>query len=158
MSDVYISGSLTHTPRESWDIYEKLGKVVEDFGLKPFIPHIHTPQNLNTTVEHIRSRYGNFDDSIHKAIFDNDIAFVENCKLVIAEVSSPSIGAGVEIGVALKAGKPVVCLVKNGTIVSSFITGPAQAGLVHLIRYENEEDALSQLKYLLETKFKSLIE
>jgi len=156
MSDVYISGSLTHTPKESWDIYEKIGKVVEDFGLKPYIPHIHTPQNINTTEEYIRSRYGDFDDGVHKAIFDNDIAFVENCKLVIAEVSSPSIGAGVEIGVALKAGKPVICLVKNGAVVTSFIKGPAQSGFIHLIRYENEEDALLQLRTALETKFKSL--
>ena len=81
---------------------------------------------------------------------------MENCKLVIAEVSSPSIGAGVKIGVAIKAGKPVICLVKNGAIVTSFIKGPAQSGLIHLIRYENEEDALSQLKTLLETKFKNL--
>lgn len=156
MSDVYISGSLTHTPIESWDIYEKIGKVVEDFGLKPYIPHLHTPININTTTEHIRSRYEDFDDGVHKDIFHNDISFVENSKLVIAEVSNPSIGAGIEIGVALKGGKPIICLARNDAVVTSFIKGPVQSGLVHLIRYENEEDALSQLRTLLQNKFKNL--
>ena len=160
MSDVYISGSLTHTPREMWDIYEKIGKVVEEFGLKPYIPHIHTPQNINRSVEQITNSHTDFDDAdtIHKDIFHNDLLFVEKSKLVIAEVSNPSIGAGVELGIAFKTGKPVIFLAKKDTVVSSFVRGPVQSGFAHLIRYENEEDALHQLKTLLETKFKSLTE
>lgn len=157
MSDVYISGSLTHIPREMWDIYEKIGKVVQEFGLKPYIPHIHTAENLNRSIEQIRNSYTNFDDPVHKDIFNNDMVFVEKSKLIIAEVSTPSIGAGVELGVAFKTGKPVIFLAKRDAVVSSFVKGPVQAGLAHLIRYENEEDALSQLKSLLESKFKSLI-
>lgn len=160
MSDVYISGSLTHTPKDEWDIYEKIGKVVEEFGLRPYIPHIHTPENINRSIEQITNSHTDFNDAdtIHKDIFHNDMSFVEKSKLVIAEVSNPSIGAGVEIGTAFKTGKPVIYLARKDAVVSSFVRGPVQSGLAHMIRYENEEDALSQLKALLETKFKSLIE
>jgi len=158
MTSVYISGSLRHIPREWWDIYEKIGKVVEDFGLKAYIPHVHTPQNVNHTIEHIMSSDDDLSDGVHKDIFHNDILHVENSKLVIAEVSNPSTGSGIELGVAIKIGKPIICLAKKDAVVTSLVRGAAQSGLIHMIRYETGEDALQQLKILLETKFKSLIE
>lgn len=157
MTDVYISGSLRHIPRERWGIYENIGKVVESFGLKPYIPHIHTPQNINHTVDTIMSSNGDFEDGFHKDIFHNDILHVENSKLVIAEVSNPSLGSGIELGVALKIGKPIICLARKNAVVTSLVRGAAQSGMMQIIRYETEEDALSRLKNLLETKFTHLL-
>lgn len=156
MTEVYISGSLLHSDREWWNIYEKIGEVVQQFGLIPYIPHIHTPATVNSNIENI---IGSKDDShpVHESVFLQDKKTVENCKLVIAEVTNPSTGSGIELGWAISNRKPIICLAKKGAKVTSLIKGPANSGLVYLIRYENEKDALDQLKILLEKKFRDLI-
>ncbi len=146
MSDVYIAGSLLHVYKSSWKIYEKIGNVVENFGLKAWIPHIHTADGLDP--------HGNELDSIH--VFNKNVEIIRNSKMVIAEVTNPSTGTGIEIGTALNLNKPVICLVHKDAKLTRMVRGPVLLGLIELIIYENEEDALIQLKSVLENKFKQL--
>ena len=48
-------------------------------------------------------------------------------EVVIAEVSTPSLGVGYEIASALKMGKPTLCLYREGQEVSKMITGNTSA-------------------------------
>jgi nucleoside 2-deoxyribosyltransferase len=45
-----------------------------------------------------------------RAIFERDVAWIEESAAMIAEVSAPSLGVGYEIREALCRGKPVLCL------------------------------------------------
>lgn len=152
MSYVYISGSITHMPSELLDIYEKIADVVRKFGVDAYIPHIQTPKNVNSTIDRIKNSADS--DGFHKDIFHNDTSKVENSKLVIAEVSNPSIGVGIELGVAFKTGKPIIFLAQENSKVTPLILGAVQSGLAKMIRYSNEEDALLKLKNILKVQFK----
>ena len=48
-------------------------------------------------------------------IFDRDIAWLRSSNLVIAEVTTPSLGVGYELGRAVAWGKPVLCLFRDDT-------------------------------------------
>lgn len=158
MADVYVAGSLRHTPREWHSIYEEIGAVVESAGLTAHVPHVNTVNDLGLDVNHLQDP--NFDLEIvlgaRSRIYERNLEVVHNSKLIIAEVTDPSTGTGIEIGWALKLNKPVICLAHKDANVTSMVLGPAQLGLVDFIWYENVEDALSKLKNLLENKFRGL--
>jgi 2'-deoxynucleoside 5'-phosphate N-hydrolase len=56
-------------------------------------------------------------------IYERDIAWVDGCDAVVAEVSTPSHGVGYEIAYALGLGKPVLCCYHQDRRVSKMITG-----------------------------------
>ena len=49
---------------------------------------------------------------IDTSIYDRDIKWLKSADAVIAEVSTPSLGVGYELGIAQKLKKPVLCLYK----------------------------------------------
>ena len=66
-------------------------------------------------TEHVG--YANLEDEGEKnlsdaSIFARDIDWLTAADLVVAEVSTPSLGVGYEIGLAEALDKPVLCLVK----------------------------------------------
>ena len=155
MVDVYIAGSLRHTSREWWKTYEKIGKKIQELGFKPYIPHIHTIKEVNQSIEDIHNP--NLSLELREIVFRKNLEIIKKSKLVVAEVSNPSTGTGVEIGFALFFKKPIVCLAKKGVDISSMVLGPVNSGLIDLIRYENLEEGLEKLKVLIKNKFKNLI-
>jgi 2'-deoxynucleoside 5'-phosphate N-hydrolase len=62
------------------------------------------------------------DDSF---IHDRDMTWLSSCDLVIAEVTTPSLGVGYELGWATALGKPVLCLHRttSGKPLSAMIAG-----------------------------------
>jgi len=58
-----------------------------------------------------------------REVYERDMAWVEACDAVIAEVSTPSHGVGYEIAIALDRDKPVLCCFREGASVSKMITG-----------------------------------
>jgi len=56
-------------------------------------------------------------------VYQRDVAWIEDCDMLVAEVSTPSHGVGYEIGYALASGKPVICLYREGVKVSKMILG-----------------------------------
>lgn len=48
------------------------------------------------------------------AIYERDIEWLEEADAVIAEVTTPSLGVGYELGVAEKLNKPTLCLFNEG--------------------------------------------
>ena len=87
-------------------------------------------QNAQVLTEHIGS------DSLteegenmmsDEAIFTRDIEFIQQADAVIAEVSTPSLGVGYELGFAESLGKPVLCLYNSMAEkpLSAMISGTA---------------------------------
>lgn len=58
-------------------------------------------------------------------IYKRDVELIDICDLVVAEVSTPSLGVGYEIAYAEAKGKPVICLYKpeEGKALSAMIEG-----------------------------------
>jgi hypothetical protein len=65
-----------------------------------------------------------------QVVYHRDIAWIEACDIMIAEVSTPSHGVGYEIAHALHLGKPVLCCHREGAPVSKMITGNSSRHLI----------------------------
>ena len=59
------------------------------------------------------------------AIHDRDLSWLAEAEYVVAEVTTPSLGVGYEIGKATEWGKPVLCLFRPGAgrALSAMIAG-----------------------------------
>lgn len=79
-----------------------------------------------------------------KDIHDKDIAWVEEADVIVAEVSTPSLGVGYEIKHALHKDKKVLCLWKNvkNKRLSLMITG---APGIDIIRYNDQDHAIKEI-------------
>ena len=81
-----------------------------------------------------------------EGLFNSKELFENGCDLVIAEVSLPSIGMGIELGWANMKNIPIICFYKKGSQVS----GSLKAVTDKIIEYENEKDFISKLKLALD--------
>jgi hypothetical protein len=81
-------------------------------------------------------------------VYTRDTGWIDECDLLVAEVSTPSHGVGYEIGYALQRDKPVVCLHRQGIAISKMITGNRDPNLVVLVYKDPAEAATQLLKYL----------
>ncbi len=73
-------------------------------------------------------------------IYERDVSLIDECDIVVAEVSTPSLGVGYEIAYAEAKGKPVICLYKpeEGKSLSGMIEGNPN---VRLFIYNNVDEA-----------------
>jgi len=76
-------------------------------------------------------------------IYERDIRWLLECDLVIAEVSIPSLGVGVEVATAQHLGKSIICLCRTDVALSAMIEG--NPGL-RVIRYGDEGELMSLLE------------
>lgn len=67
------------------------------------------------------------------------------CDLVIAEVSVPSTGEGIELGRAEAAGIPILCISENGAKISSAL----QYITKNFLEYSDAEDMVRKLDSFL---------
>ena len=81
----------------------------------------------------------------HKDKFVNTKEIISNSDLVIAEVSLPATGQGIELGWANYASVPILCIYEKGAEISSslkFITND-------FIEYEGIDDMINKIsKYI----------
>jgi nucleoside 2-deoxyribosyltransferase len=77
-------------------------------------------------------------------VYQRDIAWIEECQALVAEVSTPSHGVGYEIAWALGLLKPVLCIYRHDARVSKMITGNDSPTL-RLATYTTREEAVAVL-------------
>jgi nucleoside 2-deoxyribosyltransferase len=65
------------------------------------------------------------EDNGNQSIHDRDLACLKSADYLVAEVTTPSLGVGYEIGKATAWGKPVLCLFRaaEGRALSAMIAG-----------------------------------
>ncbi len=82
-------------------------------------------------------------------IFSDDVAWLDECDIVIAEVTTPSLGVGYELGRAEAKGKRIVCLFRTnaGRNLSGMVLGNP---VNEVFEYETVEE----LKMVFEKIFK----
>ncbi len=90
------------------------------------------------------SKYGE-TELTQQEIHDRELSRISNCDILIAEVTTPSLGVGYEIAKALEMNKRVLCLShgENTYKLSAMIKGNPK---IEVCKYQS----LSDLKKLLE--------
>ena len=89
----------------------------------------------------------------HKFVFPHDDCNnvintkenISNCDLLIAEVSMPSTGQGIELGWADYAKTPILCIYKKGIQISSAL----KIVTTNFIEYEDVEDMIRKIDEFL---------
>jgi len=77
-------------------------------------------------------------------VYQRDLAWIQACDALVAEVSTPSHGVGYEIAMALSLAKPVLCCYRREARVSKMITGNSSPRLT-VVAYGDVAEALSAI-------------
>ena len=77
-------------------------------------------------------------------IYELDTGWLKDADALVAEVSSPSLGVGYEIGLFEAMGKPILCLYskQEGQRLSAMIGGNRK---LKIVEYDGEEEALNAM-------------
>ena len=126
----YFAGAI-RGGRDKVDVYIKINELLEKYG-EVLDKHVANPKvfELEKNVT-MKERY------------ERDIKWINECDILVAEVSTPSLGVGYEIAYAEKLNKRVICIYDESITVSAMITGN---DYVELITYKNINDLLSKLE------------
>jgi hypothetical protein len=110
---IYFAGSI-RGGRDDVKIYEVMITWLHTFG-----------EVLTEHVGDLALSERGDDGPSDRHIHDRDMAWLASCDLVIAEVTTPSLGVGYELGWATALGKPILCLHRaiSGRPLSAMITG-----------------------------------
>jgi len=98
---IYFAGAI-RGGREDVQLYGELVRYLAGFG-RVLTDHVADPQLDVAGDEGISEQ----------AIFARDLAWLDSADLVIAEVTTPSLGVGYEIAAAEARGKPILCLFRT---------------------------------------------
>jgi len=84
----------------------------------------------------------NFKDNQEKEMMQTAFNEIDNCDLLIAELTTKSIGVGIEIGYAFATKKRIVYLYKESAEYSTTASGSATV----CIAYKNTSNLIKQLE------------
>ena len=79
-------------------------------------------------------------------IFERDMRGAEESDAILADVSSPSIGVGMELMAAYKAGRKVIVVAREGSTVSRMLL---HMGRKESLEFKDEDDLYAKLLRLL---------
>lgn len=112
---IYFAGSIS-AGRGNQEVYALIINILKKYG--------------TVLTEHIADKnltdLGEVTESItDKYIFDRDVSWLKESDVVVAEVTTPSLGVGYEIGLAESISKSVVCLFQKteGKKLSAMLLG-----------------------------------
>jgi len=110
---IYFAGSI-RGGRDDAAVYEAMVTWLRSFG-EVLTEHVGDPALSETGNDGPNDRY----------IHDRDLAWLSACDLMVAEVTTPSLGVGYELGWATVLGKPILCLHQtiSGRPLSAMIAG-----------------------------------
>ena len=137
---IYFAGAI-RGGRDDAKLYEEIISYLGNIG-QVLTEHVGN-QNLNKMGEK-----GGIDTEIYK----RDIKWLQSADAVVAEVTTPSLGVGYELGIAEKLKKPVLCLYRpsKGKRLSAMVKGNNQ---LSLWEYHN----LTEAQSCIDSFFKSLV-
>ena len=110
---IYFAGAI-RGGREDAEFYFNIIHYLEKFGV--------------VLTEHVGSTELTEKGEIYRTdndIFQRDLSWLQTADMVVAEVSTPSLGVGYELGIAEKLKIPVLCLYRliKGKRLSAMING-----------------------------------
>jgi len=125
---IYFAGSI-RGGREDAALYLQIIDYLKTYG-EVLTEHIGDPELTGLGD----------DGPTDKYIHDRDLAWLQSADILVAEVTSVSMGVGYEIGRAVESGKKVLCLFRpdSGKNLSAMIAGCPDLELVY---YRNLDEA-----------------
>ena len=134
---IYFAASI-RGGRDDWASYLEIVRQLREYG-EILTEHIGDAE-LSASGEDIR------DCDIH----DRDLGWLKSSDCLVAEVTTPSLGVGYEIGKATEWGKPVLCLYRPaaGRSLSAMIAGSDGVAL-------KEYQSVNELNQIFEHYFRS---
>jgi len=137
--NIYFAGSI-RGGREDQERYARIIELLKRYGtvLTEHVGKVNLPAS--------EFRAGRGDVQIYKS----DMAKLRRADAVVAEVSTPSIGVGYEIGAAEALGKPILCLYHIGSPkkISAMISGNERLKVVY---YREIEELSAVLERFLQS-------
>lgn len=133
---IYLSGAI-RGGRELQSNYQIILDYLEENGHEILTSHVASPQVLD-----------NEKSMTDTEIYTQDIIWLQECNIVIAEVSIPSTGVGYEIAYVLTLNKPVLALYEEDRVISAMISGNTSPKLT-LLSYHSIPKLLFQIKHFL---------
>lgn len=138
--NIYFACSITGG-REFERIYQDLTAALLTDGHE--VPTAHLAESSVVSLEAVVAP---------REVYERDVNWIRAARAVVAEVSVPSHGVGYEIGLALNAGKPVLCLFQEGRKISKMISGNPYPQL-QVKAYQDSAQAIEFMrKFLAELK------
>lgn len=126
---IYFGGSIKGG-RSKVEDYKKIVDYLKNIGTV-LDEHVADP-NLQSSGESITST----------EIYNRDVSWINECDILIAEVTVPSLGVGYEIGYAESLNKRIICLYQNDESISAMIKG--NNSITH-ISYDDVDELLTKL-------------
>ena len=133
---IYFAGSI-RGGREDAALYQQIIEYLKTFG-EVLTEHIGDPKLTDLGDD------GPTDSYIH----DRDLEWLQCADILVAEVTTVSMGVGYEIGRAVESGKKVLCLFRpeSGKNLSAMITGCPN---LKLVNYHDLDEVKLVLKQFL---------
>lgn len=110
---IYFAGSI-RGGRDDRALYLEIINVLKKYGI------VLTEHIGDDTLSHL----GEVKNDAH-FIYDRDIAWLQSADVIVAEVTTPSLGVGYEIALAESLKKPTLCLFQKqeDRLLSAMIAG-----------------------------------
>lgn len=129
---IYFAGSI-RAGRGDQELYQQLIRCLQPYG-----------QVLTEHVGDSGLTQSGDDGPSDQGIYARDTSWLAEADLVVAEVSTPSLGVGYELGRAEALGKPALCLYREqeGRRLSAMVSGNPQ---VLVARYQTVAEAMAHI-------------
>ena len=129
---IYFAGSI-RAGREDQELYHELIQGLRRYG-QVLTEHVGEP-TLTQSGD---------DGPSDREIFERDMSWLAEADFVVAEVSTPSLGVGYELGRAESLGKRALCLYRDreDRKLSAMVSGNP---LLVVARYESVLEALASI-------------
>lgn len=128
--NIMITGTITNAGEESLKIYQIL---VEE--LSQYASNIYSP------IDTIKFK-GSSEE-----MYERVMKMLQSTDLVIAEMSSPSTGQGMELQEAVRLNIPIIVIAKNGSKISSTVLGSRK--IKKVIFYNEKEEIREKILEIL---------
>ncbi len=119
--------------------------------MKIYIAHSREFDYENKLYKPIRNNFNRDDEIIlpHENNINNDRNYYKDIDLMIAEVSYPSTGLGIELGWAYDDNIPLYCIYNNEKSISSSINAITN----NLYEYNNEEEMIEIIDNIINIEY-----
>jgi len=130
---IYFAASI-RGGRDDEDLYRALIIELARFGTV-LTEHIAHPRDVE---------WGMTD----REIYERDMGWLREADVVVAEVTTPSLGVGYELARAQQLGKRILCLFRpsSGRSLSAMISGAEE---LDVVEYDNLEEAIAAIETFL---------
>lgn len=129
MTLAYLSGPIIHAEDRRDDFYRAVIDLLEAKGIEVFAPQFYPPAGP-------------------EEIYERDVRKVRACDFLVAEVSSPSHGVGMEIMLAIELSKPILLFFDSTSgRLSRMVAGAPGKALFNYLDIDEVTQVLDRIDY-----------